>query len=158
VSARGQGKSPPRRAARLRIDVAREGTRGGLSGGAARRAAELAIGTARARVSALSITFVSDAIMRRLNRRHLGRSGLTDVIAFSLTHAGMVNGDIYIAPSAARLSAAAHRVPVREELTRLVVHGVLHVLGWDHPEGDRRTRSTMWRRQESLVRKLRGAS
>jgi probable rRNA maturation factor len=41
---------------------------------------------------------------------------------------------------------------VREELLRLVVHGVLHVLGHDHPEDDARYTSPMWRRQERLLR------
>jgi probable rRNA maturation factor len=109
---------------------------------------------ARKRVASVSITYVSDGVMRRLNRRHLGRAGLTDVIAFSLVEGGALTGDVYIAPGAARLSAAAHRVSLREELTRLVVHGTLHVLGWDHPEGDRRMRSAMWRRQEGIVRSL----
>jgi probable rRNA maturation factor len=47
-----------------------------------------------------------------------------------------------------------HRGPtdVREELLRLVVHGVLHVLGHDHPEDDARYRSPMWQRQERLLR------
>ncbi len=42
-----------------------------------------------------------------------------------------------------------------EELVRLAVHGNLHVLGYDHPEGPSRTRSAMWRRQERYVRRLR---
>jgi probable rRNA maturation factor len=45
-------------------------------------------------------------------------------------------------------------VSVREELTRLIVHGVLHVLGHDHPDGDDRAESPMWRRQERLVQTL----
>jgi probable rRNA maturation factor len=47
-----------------------------------------------------------------------------------------------------------HRVPIREEVTRLVVHGVLHVIGFDHPEGEERRASPMWRKQERLVRSL----
>jgi probable rRNA maturation factor len=41
---------------------------------------------------------------------------------------------------------------VREELQRLVVHGVLHVLGHDHPEDESRYESSMWKRQERLLR------
>jgi ssRNA-specific RNase YbeY (16S rRNA maturation enzyme) len=41
---------------------------------------------------------------------------------------------------------------VREETLRLVVHGVLHVLGYDHPAGESRYESPMWRRQERLLR------
>jgi ssRNA-specific RNase YbeY (16S rRNA maturation enzyme) len=44
-----------------------------------------------------------------------------------------------------------NRVGVREELTRLVVHGTLHVLGYTHSEGSDRTTGEMWRRQEEIV-------
>jgi ssRNA-specific RNase YbeY (16S rRNA maturation enzyme) len=55
--------------------------------------------------------------------------------------------------SSDRLTARPpHRL--HEELVRLVVHGTLHVLGYDHPDGPGRTRSAMWRRQERYVRRL----
>jgi len=63
-------------------------------------------------------------------------------------------GDIYIAPAIARAHAKRHRVTEREEAVRLVVHGVLHVVGLDHPDGAGRIVSPMWRRQEQLVRRL----
>jgi probable rRNA maturation factor len=43
---------------------------------------------------------------------------------------------------------------VREEIARLVVHGVLHALGHEHPEDEARTTSPMWRRQERLLDRL----
>lgn len=154
--------SPARRGARgrpaPRVDIAREGAAGGISDARIRDAVRSVIRAERARVDAISLTLVSDARMRGLNRRHLGRNRPTDVIAFSLPSAGAITGDIYVAPDAARRSAAAHGVTVREELLRLVVHGVLHALGHDHPEGEGRTRSAMWRRQERLVRRLARAS
>jgi probable rRNA maturation factor len=101
-----------------------------------------------------------------MNRTHLGRDRATDVIAFSFRmppiRSGRVPravvGDVYIAPEIAAESARAVRVSVREELTRLVVHGTLHVLGHEHPETGDRTRSAMWKKQERLVQRLmRGA-
>jgi probable rRNA maturation factor len=92
--------------------------------------------------------------MRRLNRRATGRRGLTDVIAYSLPQPdGSLLGDIYICPAAAAL-AAKNGVSIAEELVRLAVHGALHVLGYDHPEGSRRTQSRMWRLQERYVKRL----
>jgi rRNA maturation RNase YbeY len=105
----------------------------------------------------LSIAFVDNRRIARLNRRHLAHRGPTDVISFALGRASpndSLSGDIYIAPDMARRNAIAHRVPIREELTRLVVHGVLHVIGFDHPNGDDRSNSPMWREQERLVRSL----
>jgi probable rRNA maturation factor len=119
-----------------------------------RRVARAVVRAERAPVSSLSITLVSDARMRALNKRHLGRAGLTDVISFSLPSGKAIAGDVYIAPGAAARSATAHDVSLREELIRLVVHGVLHAIGWDHPEGDGRSRSAMWKRQEALVRRV----
>ena len=55
----------------------------------------------------------------------------------------------------ARSSAAALGVSPREELVRLLVHGTLHALGYEHPPDGRRLRSAMWRRQERYVRQLR---
>jgi ssRNA-specific RNase YbeY (16S rRNA maturation enzyme) len=51
-----------------------------------------------------------------------------------------------------RDNAKKFGAPLREELTRVVVHGALHVAGKTHPEGEGRTKSKMWRDQESLVR------
>lgn len=105
----------------------------------------------------LSIAFVSNRAIRALNRAHLRRNADTDVIAFAHRPTGRgapLVGDVYIAPDVARRAAATLRIPAREEIVRLVVHGTLHVLGHDHPDGAARTRSPMWRRQERLVRRL----
>jgi probable rRNA maturation factor len=141
----------------LSVDVAVEGVRPPLSRA---RVADLARGVLRAegvRDALVSIAFVSRQRMRALNREHLNRSATTDVIAFGFTRVGSrgpVVGDVYISPQVARTSALENGIPVREELARLVVHGTLHVLGYDHPEDDGRTRSAMWRRQEQLVARL----
>ena len=98
--------------------------------------------------------------MARLNAEHLGHAGATDVISFGFAQAGSrgpVVGDVYIAPEVARDNALRHGARVRDETARLVIHGVLHVLGHDHPtDGDRET-SAMWRRQEALLRRVRRA-
>jgi probable rRNA maturation factor len=141
----------------LSVDVALDGVRSPLSRA---RVADLARGVLRAegvRDALLSVALVSTPRMRALNRKHLERSGTTDVIAFGFERVGRegpVVGDVYIAPEIARSSARVNGVSVREELARLVVHGTLHVLGYDHPDDDTRTRSAMWQRQERLVARL----
>ncbi len=102
----------------------------------------------------LSITFLPEHEMRRLNASALGSDRVTDVIAFPLAHVGVLAGDVYICPAEARRTAAAEHLPAREELLRLVVHGVLHVVGHDHPQGEERTESPMWMRQERYVARL----
>ena len=102
----------------------------------------------------ITVTFMSSSLMRSLNRRTFGRDRATDVVAFPLPHDGELVGDVYVCPSIARRSARDFRISTREELLRLVVHGILHVLGYDHPTGASRTRSRMWKLQEQYVRSL----
>ena len=103
----------------------------------------------------ISVTFLGRDSIRRLNAEHKGHDYPTDVLTFALTDpAGRVVGDIYICPWVARREARARAIPLRQELIRLVIHGTLHALGRDHPEGAARTRSAMWRRQERYVEAL----
>ena len=104
--------------------------------------------------SHVDITLLSATAMRRLNRRATGRRGLTDVIAYPLPQPdGRLVGDVYICPQAAA-HVEGNGIGLKEELVRLVVHGTLHVLGYEHPEGPGRTRSAMWRLQERYVQRL----
>jgi probable rRNA maturation factor len=108
------------------------------------------------RAALVSVSFVGRERMRSLNARWKGRHQPTDVLAFALTGPdGARTGDIYICPWVAAREARARGLPLRQELKRLVIHGVLHLLGWDHPEGSRRTHCPMWRRQERYVRGIR---
>jgi probable rRNA maturation factor len=104
----------------------------------------------------ISISFVGRERMRNMNRRWKGARTDTDVLAFSLPGPGKgLAGDVYICPWQATRQAQALGIPARQELTRLVIHGVLHVLGYDHPTHEGRMSSPMWRRQERYLRGLR---
>jgi len=109
----------------------------------------------------VELTLLEAPAMQRLNRRATGRRGLTDVVAFALPQPdGSIVGDVYLCPAVAEdwLGTTGNGKPttddLRLELIRLMVHGTLHVVGYDHPEGRGRMRSTMWRRQERYVRRL----
>jgi probable rRNA maturation factor len=104
------------------------------------------------RPALVSVTFLGRDAMRRLNAAHKGRDEPTDVLAFAMTDGlGRTVGDVYVCPWVAAREARTRRVPLREELIRLVIHGTLHALGRTHPEGADRTRSAMWRRQERYL-------
>ncbi len=112
----------------------------------------------KCRSAVLAITFVGEREMARLHQRHMDVAGSTDIITFE--HAPTVPGmprvaDIYISPAVARRNAQGAGCSAREELARLTIHGVLHALGWEHPEGDGRLTSPMWRRQERWLERLR---
>ena len=102
-------------------------------------------------VGRLDLTFVDQSAMAELNRHHMGQAGPTDVLAFPLDGApdgpesesegGEVPrllGDVVICPAIAARNASArgtdsgHDGRLESELALLVVHGALHILGWDH--------------------------
>lgn len=107
----------------------------------------------------LGIAFVTVEEIEELNREHLGRDGATDVISFPLDEAAgegdpagppLLLGDVIICPEAARRNASGYGVSLHEELCRLVIHGILHVRGFDH-EGDS---GQMTAREEELLADL----
>ncbi|MSR19634.1 MAG: rRNA maturation RNase YbeY [Gemmatimonadetes bacterium] len=102
----------------------------------------------------VSLALLADAEMRELNLRYLGKDHPTDVLAFSLGDGDDVVGDVYVGLEQATRQAAELGIPLEEELVRLAVHGTLHVLGHDHPEGPEREQSPMFQAQERLVREL----
>jgi probable rRNA maturation factor len=141
----------------LDVDVSADGVRSPLARAAIAETARRALAAERVRHALLSITLVDRRGMARINRTHLGHAGATDVISFGFTRAtdqDPVVGDVYICPDVARENAAVRGVGVRNEIARLVVHGVLHVLGYDHPVDDGRESSAMWKRQEKLLARL----
>lgn len=101
----------------------------------------------------VSMTFVTDEEIAELNQQYLKRAGPTDVIAFCLGDHPLV-GDVYISVDTARRNAEEFGIGLDEELTRLVVHGTLHVLGHAHPEDDSRHQSPMFELQEDIVMRL----
>lgn len=103
----------------------------------------------------ISLTLLSDPEIAALNRRYLGHDRPTDVISFPLHEPDEAPlGDIYIGWEHALRQARRLEVPPEEELVRLAVHGTLHVLGYEHPEGTARERSPMWRLQEAVTRRV----
>ena len=101
----------------------------------------------------LSVTFVADAEMAGMHERYLGRPGVTDVLSFALHEDGEDPlGDVYVGLAQARRQAADAGAEPEEELVRLAVHGALHVLGYDHPDGPERTASEMFRVQEEVTK------
>ncbi len=95
----------------------------------------------------VDITTVDDDAMAELNRRHLGVEGATDVLSFPLeqlepgyvpersaNEAPVHLGDIVLAPDYIARQAERLAVEVEHEHALLVVHGLLHLMGWDHED------------------------
>ncbi len=97
--------------------------------------------------------------MRSLNRQYRGKDETTDVLSFSLREGAFpriqpdVLGDIVISvPAAARQAAEAGHA-VGREIDLLLVHGLLHLMGYDHERGEREARR-MQRRERHLLNRL----
>lgn len=97
----------------------------------------------------VTLLFVGDDVIADYNQRFMGRTGPTDVLAFPLETArpGLpprrvrggppINlGDVVIAPGYVARAAAQRGADVDNELGLMVVHGILHLLGWDHQDDD----------------------
>jgi rRNA maturation RNase YbeY len=105
----------------------------------------------------LGIMFVGDQRMRGLNRRYRGKDRTTDVLAFATREAlyssAELLGDVVIAvPTAARQAKQGQR-SLDEELMVLLVHGILHLCGYDHERSEKEARR-MNRRERMILRSL----
>lgn len=99
--------------------------------------------------SELSVSFVTADEMADLHARYMGEEGPTDVLSFPLGELDAdedgvrILGDVVIAPGVAAVNNPADPAA---ELRLLLVHGILHLLGFDHEDAEERVE--MWRRQE----------
>jgi probable rRNA maturation factor len=100
-----------------------------------------------------SVVVVDDAAIATLNRTYRRVAGPTDVLAFPMTEGAFGEltpdclGDVVI--SAETAARQARWGDVRAELALLLVHGILHLVGYDH--GTVRERRRMWQRQEAIL-------
>ncbi len=85
----------------------------------------------RKRIEDVSVVFTGNGLIQSLNRKHLGHDYVTDVIAFELERRPMVAAEIYINLDRARRQAGAYGETFHSETRRLLVHGLLHILGFD---------------------------
>jgi probable rRNA maturation factor len=105
--------------------------------------------------SSVDIIFVDDGFMRKINRKFTRRRKTTDVLSFGMNEGenmGMVYpslGDIYISLDQAKRQAAEYRISLKEETSRLVIHGLLHLLGYDHK--DKKQAEKMKEKEEAYL-------
>jgi len=81
----------------------------------------------------IRLIFTTDARMRSLNARWLGHRSTTDVLSFPFEDrpSEKLEGEVYVNLDQARRQAAREHVSDRNEISRLVIHGVLHLLGYE---------------------------
>ena len=106
----------------------------------------------------LTLVITDDQVLRELNRQFRGIDAPTDVLAFGdetsefvcAPDASDYLGDVIISYPRAEAQAAGHTVP--DEMALLVVHGVLHLLGYDHDTPSNQAR--MWTQQQAILDRL----
>ncbi|MDD4178761.1 MAG: rRNA maturation RNase YbeY [Candidatus Margulisbacteria bacterium] len=79
----------------------------------------------------MDVSFVSEKEIRRLNKAYRKKDKATDVLSFAYGRDGIM-GDVLICKAVAKKNAGKFNNTYEQELKRLVIHGVLHVLGYDH--------------------------
>ena len=109
-----------------------------------RRVVEKVLRAEKTRVD-IHVLITGDREIQKINRRFLKHDHATDVISFD-------TGDIVVSADFAKRYARENGIPFRQELARYLVHGTLHLLGYDDRKQKDRTR--MHKRQEFLLRKL----
>ncbi len=118
-----------------------------------RRAVRLVLRDAGIVDAIVSLAVVDDATMRQLHRRFLGEDTPTDVLSFVLEQdQGMLEGEIVVGAETARRQAPHYGWSAENELLLYVVHGALHLVGYD--DRTPRKRSLMLRRQAEYLARL----
>jgi probable rRNA maturation factor len=120
------------------IDVVNRQRRVALDEESWRRLGERALKLIGAGGAGVTVVFVSDRAMRELNRRWRGRAGTTDVLSFPAGQsefergAGATLGDVVVSVERAARQAAENGLTLDEEIAQLILHGLLHLCGYDH--------------------------
>ncbi len=137
----------------------------GLEAVAAAALEEVRRGREVAPERSIDVILADDELLADLNQRFRGRAGATDVISFPLDDASVAVGDacraaapigeVYISLQRAREQAERYGASLAEEVARLVIHGALHLLGFDHIEAEDAARmkpleEQYWRRWWAL--------
>ncbi len=117
-----------------------------LRAAAVRRLVQSVLKAENLSAHSLTVILVDDPYLKQLHRDFLDDDTVTDVMTFDLGEAGQVEGEIYISVDRAKDQAAAFDVPLAEEIARLIIHGILHLGGYEDHTPQEQTRM---RRQEN---------
>lgn len=108
----------------------------------------------------ISILFTDDEQIREINRRYLGKDKATNVISFSMREGeyGHINpqilGDVVISVETARRDAIREKLTLEEEIDFLLIHGILHLLGYNHENTSRKEAKIMYDKERDVFRQM----
>ena len=121
------------------------------------RLAQAVLSSLGERTAHLGVLLIGDRAMRRLNRQYRRMDRTTDVLAFSMREgpgpASALIGDVVISVHTAAKQARQLGRSLDEELTVLLIHGILHLCGYDHERSNQEARR-MQQRERWILRRL----
>jgi len=79
----------------------------------------------------INVVLVDDEYLKEVNKKFLNHDHRTDVISFDVGEDGIIDGEIYVSVDRAIVQARRYNVSLEKEITRLIIHGILHLSGWD---------------------------
>ncbi len=89
------------------------------------------------RLGDINVIFCSDPYILNINLQYLGHDYFTDIITFDYSEKPVISGDLFISVDSVRENSVFYGTEFTEELHRVIVHGILHLIGYDdHSEAD----------------------
>jgi probable rRNA maturation factor len=102
----------------------------------------------------LNFIFTTDNVLLGINKEFLKHNYFTDVIAFDYSNKDSLNGEVYISINTLKRNAKLYRAKFGDELLRVLIHGTLHLCGYN--DNDEKSREKMFRKQEKLIKEFKG--
>ena len=108
----------------------------------------------------ISLSFVDDENIKKLNKQYLGKDKATNVLSFSLQEGeyGDINpqilGDIIVSVETAQSDALYGKLTIAQEIDFLIIHGILHLLGYNHENTTKKESNKMQQKEKELFNKI----
>jgi probable rRNA maturation factor len=100
----------------------------------------------------LNFIITNDETLRKINIQFLGHDYNTDVITFNYTSGNIINGEVYISIETVERNALNYNVSLNQEVIRVVIHGILHLLGYE--DKTEKGKTAMRKREDFWIEKL----
>ncbi len=101
-----------------------------------RQAIELVVKREKHRCESVSAVYCGDKFIKKINRQHLKHDYATDTISFRFNDGADIDGEFYISLDTVRRNARQYAVSLEEELLRVTIHSVLHLIGYNDETDD----------------------